>query len=133
MLNNFFFLNKEHFINSHAVIESVHALFGSAAKATFSFGYIAGVLETFLVAYSIPYTKVQPKAWQKVMWQGVQMIKKPSFSKKTMVTDTKAMSEIAAKRLFPDIDFRKTERSTRMDDNKIDSVLMAEYCRRIIR
>ena len=49
-LNNFFFLNKEHFRNSHAVIENVHALFGSAAKATFSFGYVAGVLETFLVA-----------------------------------------------------------------------------------
>jgi len=120
-------------IECHAVIEKVHAIFGSSAKATFDFGYTAGLLEAMLVAHSIPYTLVTPKEWQKEMWGGVPNIKKPSKSGKRQVNDTKAMSEIAAKRLFPEIDMRRTERSSKNDDNKIDSILMAEYCRRKIK
>lgn len=114
----------------HCVIEDVHAIFGSAAQSTFNFGHIVGALETFLVAYKIPFTKVQPKKWQKEMWQGVPIQKKLSGTKKTMVNDTKLMSEIAAKRLFPNEDLRKTERSKISDHNKVDSLLIAEYCRR---
>ena len=114
----------------HCVLEDVHAMFGSAAKATFNFGYICGVLEALLVANRIPYTKVAPKKWQKQMWEGIPLIKKPSTSGKTQVTDTKAMSLLAAKRLFPDVDLRATERSTIPHDGKIDSLLIAEYCRR---
>ena len=116
--------------NCHCVMEDVHAIYGSAAGATFEFGRIVGSLETLLVAFKIPHTKVAPKKWQKEMWEGVSVQKKPSSSKKTMVTDTKKMSEVAAKRLFPDIDLRKSTRANNVDDNKVDSLLMAEYCRR---
>lgn len=121
-LNNIFEKIKG---DCHAVIEKVHAIYGSSAKATFDFGFTAGLLEGMLIAHSIPYTKVPPKEWQKEMWQGVQVIKKTKRS-----NDTKAMSEIAVKRLFPKLDLRKTERCTTNDDNKVDSILMAEYCRR---
>lgn len=40
------------------------------------------------------------------------------------------MSEIAVKRLFPDMDLRRTVKCTVFDDNKIDSILMCEYARR---
>lgn len=109
----------------HCVIEDVHAIFGSSAKATFNFGWIVGVLEMLLVAHGIPYTKVKPKDWQKEMWQGVPLQKKPNGR-----TDTKAMSLLAAKRLFPDEDLTATERSVKVHDGKVDALLLAEYCKR---
>ena len=44
--------------------------------------------------------------------------------------DTKNQSIATAKSLFPDVDLRRTERSKKMDDNKSDSILLAEYGRR---
>jgi hypothetical protein len=111
--------------NVHCVIEDVHAIFGSAAKATFNFGYVVGVLEALLVSHNIPYTKVKPKEWQKEMWQGIPLQKKPNGR-----TDTKAMSLLAAKRLFPNEDLTATERSVKPHDGKVDALLLAEYCRR---
>ena len=46
------------------VMEQVHAIFGSSAKATFSFGEIFGVLKGLIMANNIPYHLVQPKEWQ---------------------------------------------------------------------
>lgn len=112
-------------LSGHAVIEDVHAIFGSSAKATFKFGWITGLLEGFLVANNISFQKVAPKTWQKIMWVGIPQIKKGTK------TDTKAMSEMACKRLFPNINLGRTERCTTVDDNKVDSILLCEYSRRI--
>lgn len=114
----------------HAVIEDVHAIFGVSAKSTFNFGHVLGLIEMAVVANNIPYTKVQPKAWQKEMWQGVSLQVKSSSTGKSVVTDTKKMSQLAAHRLFPGMNFKRTERSKKDDDNIIDAVLMCEYCRR---
>lgn len=121
---------RENGYSVHAVIEDVHAIFGSSAKATFSFGHVLGLLEMAIVANNIPYTKVQPKVWQKEMWQGVPLQQKLSSSGRTMVNNTKLMSQLAAKRLFPGKDFRKTTRCKKDDENLIDSLLICEYCRR---
>jgi hypothetical protein len=61
------------------VVEDVHAIFGVAAKATFNFGYVCGQIESSLQMASIPYIKVQPKTWQKEIWQGIPEIRKPSI------------------------------------------------------
>lgn len=119
-------------VTVHVCIEDVHAIFGAAAKATFEFGFIAGVTESLIIANHLPYTKVAPKKWQSVMWAGVPEQKKLSSTKKTMVRDTKHMSEIAAVRLFPGHDFRRTSNCIKNDDNLIDSMLLCEYCRREI-
>ena len=119
------------------VIEDVHAIFGSSAKATFAFGFNKGYLIGLLAANNIPYHLIQPKEWQKVMWSNADMVvtykqvkmKDKMVSKK--VVDTKATSINAAKRLFPTIDFRKSERAKNIDDNKVDACLMSEYARRM--
>ena len=46
------------------------------------------------------------------------------------LTDTKATSMNAAKRLFPDIDFRRNTSCRNLDDNKVDATLICEYGRR---
>jgi hypothetical protein len=114
----------------HCVIEDVHAKYGSSAGATFSFGYVCGATEAIIMANNIPHTKVQPKKWQKDMWEGVPVQKKPSSTGKTLVNDTKLMSLMAVKRLFPEIDLRATDRSRKPHDGKVDSLLLAEYGRR---
>jgi hypothetical protein len=111
--------------NIHAVLEDVHSIFGSSAKSNWEFGKINGMLEALLVANGIPYTKVQPKRWQKQMWEGI-----PIQTNADGKTDTKATSLLAAQRLYPMVDLRKSERAKKPDHNKVDALLIAEYCRR---
>lgn len=120
-----------------AVLEDVHALFAASAKSTFNFGEIKGILKGLLVANEIPYTLVQPKTWQNEIWNNQDMIvsfktinKNDGSEQKRKVVDTKSTSINAARRLFPSIDLRKNERCKKIDDNKVDSLLMAEYARR---
>ena len=118
------------------VIEDVRQIFGSSAKSTFNFGFNKGYLIGLLAANKIPYTLVQPKEWQKEMWGLHDMVvtykkvvvKGKEVSKKEV--NTKQTSINCAKRLFPTMDLRKNERCKNIDDNKVDSVLMAEFARR---
>ena len=118
------------------VIEDVHAIFGSSAKATFQFGFNKGYLIGLLTANQIPYVLVQPKEWQREMWGNSDMvvnyktvnIKGKETTRKEV--NTKQTSINACKRLFPNLDLRKSERSKKIDDNKVDSFLMSEYARR---
>jgi hypothetical protein len=118
------------------VIEDVHAIWGSSAKSTFSFGFNKGYLIGLLAANNIPYTLVQPKEWQKLLWGNSDMvvtykevtIKGKTVSKKEV--NTKQTSINACKRLFPMLDLRKSERAKKVDDNKVDSILLCEYARR---
>ena len=122
--------------NLVCVIEDVHSVFGSSAKSTFNFGFNKGYLIGLLAANKIPYVLVQPKTWQKEIWANSDMIvnyKKVKIKDKGITkkeVDTKNTSINAAKRLFPYIDFRKSDRCKNLDDNKVDATLMSEYARR---
>ena len=122
--------------NIACVIEDVHPIFGSSAKATFQFGFNKGYLIGLLAANQIPYTLVQPKEWQREMWINADMVvnyKQVAVKgKETMrkEVNTKQTSINACKRLFPTMDLRKSERSKKIDDNKVDSILMCEFARR---
>jgi len=122
--------------DTFAIMEEVHAIFGSSAKATFSFGEINGLLKGLLIATGIPYQLVQPKQWQKEIWTNQDLV--IDYKKVTVKgveqtrkeVNTKQTSFNAAKRLFPDIDLRRSERCRNLDDNKCDSLLICEYARR---
>lgn len=114
-------------------MEEIHAVYGSSAKATFSFGEVFGVLQGILVALGIGYHLVPPKTWQKEIWVNKDKVYKSKVGgngKPSMQVDNKPTSINAARRLFPDIDFRRTEKCSRVDDNKCDAVLICEYGRR---
>lgn len=117
----------------HAIMEEIHAVYGSSAKATFAFGEMFGFLKGILTAAHIPYTLIQPKFWQKEIWQNQDMVynyKPGKDGESRKVIDTKNTSYNAARRLFPDLDLRKSERCKNFDDNKVDSILITEYARR---
>lgn len=115
--------------------EDLHAIFGSSAGSTFSFGHICGVTEALVIANHIPFIKVQAKVWQKEAFQGIPEIRKPSKINKNGTEvkgrlDTKAMAEIASKRLFPSVDTRATERSKKVHDGIIDALLISWWIRK---
>lgn len=112
-------------------IEKVHAIFGSSAGATFEFGRSAGIVEGIVKTMRLPHVMVAPKEWQKEMWSGVDKVKKSGKNS----TDTKATSLIAVKRLFPKsiLSDQSKPRSTKNHDGIVDSILIAEYGRRLWR
>ena len=122
--------------NIACVMEETHAIFGSSAKSTFSFGFNNGYLIGLLCANKIPYTLVPPRQWQKEMWENKDMVVsyKTTTVKGKIVTkkdvNTKQTSINCCKRLFPTLDLRKSERAKKIDDNKVDSILLCEYARR---
>lgn len=132
-----FLINESFGCDTAVVIEDVHSIFGSSAKSTFNFGYIKGMLVGLLIAHRIPYTLVQPKEWQNEIWTNADKVYDMRKAKhqdgkevSRKVVDTKKTSLNAAMRLFPSVDFRKSERCRKADDNKTDALLMAEYARR---
>lgn len=119
----------------HVCVESVHSIFGSSSKSNFSFGYVVGVLDTIIVSLNLPYTKVQPKEWQKSIWLTSEIEREPSKKDKNgNVKQGKVLTKLtslkAYKRLFPNVDLRATERSKIPHDGLVDAILIAEYCRR---
>ena len=102
-------------------LEEVHAIFGASAKSTFQFGRTFGSLETFLALHGISFRPIQPKKWQKKMWEGVKPIIRGGK------VSTKEMSLAAAMKLFPGETFLRTPRCKTPDDNMVDAALLAYY------
>lgn len=131
-------LNK--YENCHAVLEDVHATQMGGKVSNFDFGRGKGLWEMALMSLKIPHTMVKPKAWQKEMWQGVNIQYKPTARRNkkgepVKKVDTKATSLLAAKNLFPNQEFRNISDKTgkplsSINDGLVDAILMAEYCRR---
>ena len=116
---------KEKYPDVFAVMEEVHAVYGSSARGTFSFGEVFGLLQGLLIATKIPYHLVQPKEWQKEIWINADKVFKTAHT-----IDTKATSLNAAERLFPGYDFKRTPACKKADDNKVDSMLICEFAKR---
>ena len=71
----------------------------------------------------IPYETTMAIKWQKEFWSKPKMPKGTKF-------DTKAASINTAKKLFPQISLKRTEKSKKDHDGFSDALLIAEYARR---
>lgn len=108
----------------HGAIEEVTGRQSWSAQNNFNFGHTAGLQRMIFIMLDVEYVTVRPQKWQAVMYQDVEKVMKKSSTGKTMVHDTKATSAKAAEKYGPGIDFKKTARSTTIDDNKTDAFLM---------
>lgn len=135
-INNFLKQAIQNYPNVYCAMEEIHSIYGSSSKGTFSFGEINGLLKGFLIANNIPYSLVPPKKWQDEIWEfndKVYDYKKTETEdgvKTRKTVNTKQTSFNAARRIFPNIDLRKSQRCRTLDDNKCDSLLICEYARR---
>ena len=99
-----------------AVVEQVHSMPHQGVASTFSFGTNYGMIIGAIEAFGIPYCTVTPGKWQKAICEAVDK-----------ADNTKQMHFNAATRLFPKMDFRRSERSRIYDDNKVDATLICEF------
>lgn len=102
-----------------AIIEKVHAMPKQGVTSVFSFGKGDGILLGMLGALKIPHIEVPPRTWQKVMLEGEDK------------TDGKAASIRVARRLFPGVSLRASDRCRVDHDGMAEALLMADYGRRI--
>lgn len=107
---------------THAFIEFAQAMIRPGRKqnlsSTFKTGDCYGFMRGILVGLGIPHEVVRPKAWQSTMLTGVDK------------SETKRASIIVAKRLFPDVSLKRTDKCRVDSDGMADALLIAEYGRR---
>jgi len=102
------------------VIEKAQTMPGTMGgpKANFqrglSFGLWKGLLRGMFQRFEI----VSPQSWQKVIFRDMR------------IDDTKQASALVASRLWPNQDWRKSERSRNAHDGLTDAACIAEYGRR---
>ena len=102
-----------------AFIESQSARPGQGVSSTFKTGYGYGIWMALISSCEISLNVVSPRAWTSKMLSGVP-------------GDGKNRNILAAKRLFPKADLRKSERARKPHDGIADALLIAEYGRRQI-
>lgn len=95
-------------------LERVNAMPKQGVTSMFNFGKNFGFIQGLLTAYSIPYELVTPQKWKKEF----------------QITGDKNSSIAVCKRLFPDVDLRRTERCRKDDDGNAEALLLAEFARR---
>jgi hypothetical protein len=106
----------------HVFFERLQPMPGRfGASANFGLGRACALIEGICVGAQVPYTMVHPNTWQKVMLEG------------TPGEDTKQRAIMVAKRLFPGVCLRRTERAKKDDDGIADALLIAEYGRRLLK
>jgi len=86
---------------------------GGASSGKIMYGF--GLLHGILVGKGIRHVIVHPRTWRSKLLRDI-----PG-------DDNKGRSILAAQRLFPDVDLRRTERCRIPDHNKADSLLLAYY------
>ena len=102
-----------------AVIEQVHSMPHDGISRAFSFGTNYGKILGMLESLGVPYSTCTPGKWQKCIWESCDN-----------AANTKLTSYNAARRLLPNMDFRKSERCKTFDDNKVDATLICLYAQR---
>ena len=96
------------------VVEKVGAMPGQGVTSMFNFGKSAGFIEGALRACGVSYQLVTPQTWKK----------------EYALNNSKQKSIDVCKRLFPNVNLRRTERCTKDHDGMAEALLMAEYARR---
>jgi crossover junction endodeoxyribonuclease RuvC len=104
----------------HVFLEKAQVMPGNGAVGMFRYGDGFGQIKGILAALRIPHTLVHPKTWTRIMHHG------------TAIGHPKARSLEAVRRLFPQIELRRTERCRNLDEGFIDALLIAEYGRRFL-
>lgn len=98
-----------------AAVEKVGARPGQGTVSMFHFGESVGFINGVLRALGMPFQTVPPNVWKR----DYSLIGK----------DKKSSIEVC-RRLFPDVDLKRTEKCRTDSDGKADSLLLAEYARR---
>ena len=98
-------------------MERLRPIPNQSSQTGFSLGMGQAIFRTLAVVLGIESLEVEPHSWQKEMFKGI------SYDKKT----TKVASVQAAKRMFPNFNFKVTERCKKDSPDMTDSALIGAY------
>jgi len=110
-------LNKQ----TYVALEHAHVRPISGKRACFMTGLGYGIMQALIGAFSFSYEIINPKQWQKNIFQGIN------------TGDTKKDSILFCKRKWPEEDWTKTERSKKAHDGLTDSACLSEFSYRVNR
>jgi len=71
--------------SAHAFLEEPNPQPKFSASANYRLGQSSGIWEMALVSFEIPYTKVQPQRWKRVMMEGMEKGKQASIVRALML------------------------------------------------
>lgn len=101
-------------------IESQSARPGQGVSSTFKTGYGYGIWLGVITCVGASLNIVSPRTWTGKILSGVP-------------GDGKDRNILGAKRMFPTVDLRKSERARKPHDGIADALLICEYGRRTVR
>lgn len=110
--------NRDAFV----IIENQIAMPGQGLSSTLQTGKGFGIWLGLLAGLEISHQVIAARQWQIRLFTGV-----------SGKLDTKEKSIVVAKRLFPNADFRRSDRGRVANDGLTDAANMAEYGRRLHR
>lgn len=125
--------------DAHVITERLASLFGVGKASTFSFSRQCTIVECAILVNKLSWSKVNPKKWQSMMWDGQKMLTKEvkldKEGTKKFKTDTKKISENSFRKLFPQhVNHKKiivkSPKGIRLHDGIVDAVLLASYAKR---
>ena len=104
------------------IIEKAQPLPSSlgGVAANYQRGFSFGLWQGLLMGLGIPYQVVTPQAWQKEMLAGIN------------AADTKQAAAIAAQRLWPNENWKKSELAKTMDEGFVDAALIGMFGLRLL-
>lgn len=123
---------------SFTVIEKLNVLGGGYSKGSSGkMLHALGKLHGYVHCRGWEHDNIRPPKWQKEIWEEddkviirVQYQRGKKKGQWYTKTDTKPTTLAAAQRIFPDADFRKSDRAKKPFDGVYDSIAIAEYARR---
>lgn len=100
-------------------MERLRAMPRQSSQTAFSMGGSSMLFKTIFTILNIPFIEMEPRKWQQAVFKpmGIQ------YDNST----TKQASIQAAKQLFPNFDFKRTERCSTISSDMTDSCLIAYY------
>lgn len=99
-----------------AYVEKVAPMPKNGSIGCFKLGDTFGIIKGILATMEIPTQLVPPQAWQKTMLAGIEGTGRH-----------KGRSCVAASRLFPETDFRASDRCRFPHDGMVEAALIADY------
>lgn len=108
-------LNQFGQVTKMVILEKAQSFPGQGVVSQFTIGKNYGIMCGLLAGLGLPHTIVNPRQWQKKMFEGVAH------------TDTKQASALVAQRLWPSVSFKATPKSTKIHSGLTDAALLAYY------
>lgn len=113
--------------NPLVVMEKIHAMRGNAAKSMHTFALHIGRMTQLLVSwFKVEPVEVTARKWQKWIFEHCECEEIKDAKGKR---ETKKMADVAIRKLYPNRDFRKSERAKIYHSGIVDAVLIGYYAK----